>query len=303
MGKIIDLKTVEDYNNELGVETFNPLVSIVDMSELEGIKHGLKRFGFYCIYLKNLNCGTLQYGRSQYDYREGTLVFIAPGQVAGIDDDEISYGNKGWILMFHPDLLLGTQLAQKIKSYTFFEYSSNEALHMSDREHEIVKDCFKGIREEISNETDKHTKQIVTANIEVFLNHCLRFYDRQFESREPVNKDIIIQFENLLDKYFSTDAPHTIGLPSVSWCAEQVHLSPNYFGDLIKKETGNSAQEYIKGKIIEQAKGLLFGTNKTVSEIAYSMGFNYPNHFSRMFKKEVGITPNEFRLENKRGRH
>ena len=298
MGKIKNLDSVQDYNEELGVETLHPLVSVVDVSELGGIRHGLKRFGFYCVYLKHLNCGTLQYGQNKYDYREGTLVFIGPGQVAGVDDDEISYGNKGWILMFHPDLLLGTPLARRMSEYSFFSYSSNEALHMSDREKEIITNCFREIREELQHSIDKHTKQIVAANIEVFLNHCVRFYDRQFITREVVNKDVLTRFESLLNSYFASDNPVRLGLPSVAWCADQVHLSPNYFGDLIKKETGNSPQEYIQLQVIERAKEMLFDSDKTVSEIAYSLGFNYPHHLSRMFKKVVGKTPNEYRTAN-----
>lgn len=296
MGKITNLDTIQDYNNELGVETLHPLVNVIDMSQLNGIRHGLKRFGFYCIYLKKLNCGTLQYGRNRYDYQDGTLVFIAPGQVAGVDDDGITYGSKGWILMFHPDLLLRTPLARKMSEYSFFSYSSNEALHMSEREEQIIVNCLNGIAEELHHAIDRHSKQIITANIEVMLNHCVRFYDRQFVTREVVNRDTVTRFELLLDNYFTTDAPQRIGLPSVAWCADQVHLSPNYFGDLIKKETGKSAQECIQLNVISRAKEMLLDSDKTISEIAYTLGFKYPHHLSRMFKKHVGKSPNDYRI-------
>lgn len=295
MGKIKELHQVKDYNDDLGIATGHPLVNIVNMSELESIKHGLKRFGIYCVYLKELDCGTIQYGRSKYDYQEGTLLFISPGQISGIDDEKVAYDAKGWILMFHPDLLLGSSLYNRMKDFHFFSYSSNEALHLSDKEKDIVIAIFRNIQEELSNTNDNHTQQIVLSYIEVFLNLCVRFYERQFATREVVNKDILTRFKVLINEYFVSNKPQTIGLPTVSWCASQVHLSPNYFGDLVKKETGKTAQEYIQRHIVEQAKDMLFGTNQTVSEIAYRLGFQYPNHLSRMFKKVVGKSPKEFR--------
>ena len=295
MGTIIKLDSVQDYNELLGVETVHPLVSVVDFSELESVRHCLKNFGFYCIFLKHIDCGPLLYGRNQYDYQEGTLVFIAPGQVAGVDDDKVSYRYKGWCLMFHPDLLRGTSLGRRMADYSFFSYSSNEALHMSEREQHIIINCFHEIKEELQHAIDKHSKQIIAANIEVLLNHCVRFYDRQFVTRETVNKDSLTRFEELLRGYFASDKPQQLGLPSVAWCADQLHLSANYFGDLIKKETGKSAQEYIQLTTIDRAKELLIEGNKSVSEIAYELGFKYPQHFTRVFKKNVGYTPNEYR--------
>ena len=295
MGTIVKLDSVQDYNELLGVETLHPLVSVVDFSELESVRHCLKNFGFYCIFLKHLDCGPLLYGRNRYDYREGTLVFIAPGQVFGIDDGKILYGYKGWCLMFHPDLLRGTSLARRMADYSFFSYSSNEALHMSEREQQIIINCFREIREELQHAIDKHSKQIIAANIEVLLNHCVRFYDRQFVTRENVNKDLLTRFEELLRDYFTSDKPQSLGLPSVAWCADRLHLSANYFGDLIKKETGKSAQEYIQLTTIDRAKELLTEGGRSVSEIAYEQGFKYPHHLSRLFKKVLGYTPNEYK--------
>lgn len=295
MGDIIQLNSVQDYNELLGVETLHPLVSVVDMSQLEVIRHSRKNFGFYCIFLKQLDCGPLLYGRNQYDYREGTLVFVAPGQVAGINDNGETRNPHGWILMFHPDLLRGTPLDRQMKEYTFFSYESNEALHMSERERQIVINCFKEIREELEHAIDKHSKQIVAANIEVLLNHCVRFYDRQFITREIVNHDLLSRFENLLDNYFNSDKPQQFGLPSVAWCSGELYLSANYFGDLIKKETGKSAQEYIQLVTIERAKKLLTEGNQSISEIAYILGFKYPHHLSRLFKKVTGMAPNQYR--------
>ena len=295
MGDIIQLNSVQDYNELLGVETLHPLVNVVDMSELEVIRHSRKNFGFYCIFLKQLVCGPLLYGRNQYDYREGTLVFVAPGQVAGINDNGETRNPHGWILMFHPDLLRGTPLDRQMKDYTFFSYESNEALHMSERERQIIVNCLKEIREELEHAIDRHSKQIIAANIEVLLNHCVRFYDRQFVTREIVNRDLLSRFEHLLDSYFNSDKPQQTGLPSVAWCSGELHLSANYFGDLIKKETGKSAQEYIQQVTIERAKKLLAEKKRSVSEIAYALGFKYPHHLSRLFKKVAGITPNEYR--------
>lgn len=295
MNDALDLKSIQDYNNHLGVETLHPMVSVVDFSQLETIKHGKKYFGFYCIVLKQLECGTLMYGRNQYDYQEGTMVFIAPGQIAGNNDGKETRNPKGWVLMFHPDLLYGTPLARRIKDYSFFSYDSNEALHMSERERQIIINSFMEIKEELEHAIDKHSKQIIAANIEVMLNHCIRFYDRQFVTREISNHTILSRFEKLLAGYFETDLSQKIGLPSVQYCAEQLHLSPNYFGDLIKRETGKTAIEYIQLSVINMAKDLLTSSDKSVSEIAYYLGFKYPHHLSRMFKKIVGTSPLEFR--------
>lgn len=295
MNDALDLKSIQDYNNHLGVETLHPMVSVVGFSQLETIKHGKKYFGFYCIVLKQLECGTLMYGRNQYDYQEGTMVFIAPGQLAGNDDGKETRNPKGWVLMFHPDLLYGTPLARRIKDYSFFSYDSNEALHMSERERQIIINCFMEIKEELEHAIDKHSKQIIAANIEVMLNHCIRFYDRQFVTREIPNHSILSRFERLLADYFETDLSQKIGLPSVQYCAEQLHLSPNYFGDLIKRETGKTAIEYIQLSVINMAKDLLTSSDKSISEIAYYLGFKYPHHLSRMFKKIVGVSPQDFR--------
>ena len=284
MGTIVKLNTIQEYNMVMGVETLHPLVSVVDFSTLKSLKHGRKNFGFYCIFLKQLKCGELSYGRSTYDYQEGTLVFVAPGQVAGID-----------VLAFHPDLLRGTSLGRKMKDYSFFSYEANEALHMSERERQIILNCFVEIQEELERAIDKHSKDIIASTIELLLNHCQRFYDRQFITRENINKDILVRFENLLSDYFESDQPQTVGLPSVQYVADRLHLSPNYFGDLIKKETGKSAQESIQLFVIEKAKERLYDENKTVSEVAYELGFKYPHHLSRLFKKVVGMTPNEYR--------
>ena len=295
--RIINMESVQDYNDNLGVETMHPLVSVVDMSELPVIRHSLKRFGFYCIFLKQLDCGTILYGRSKYDYREGALLCVAPGQVAGSDDGGVSVNYKGWILMFHPDLLRGTSLASKMKDYSFFSYSSNEALHTSECERKTIINFMREIREELKRPIDRHSKRIIVSNIELLLNHCIRYYDRQFITREVVNHDVLSRFEALLSEYF--DASHTEqGLPTVAWFADKLYLSPNYFGDLVKRETGISPQEYIQKFIVEKAKSLLVDNKFTVSQTAYALGYKYSNHFSRVFKRMTGLSPNEYKLQN-----
>ena len=295
MKEVLDLKTIDDYNAFLGLETLNPLVSLVDFSDVKVLKHRRKCFNFYEIFLKEKIHGSISYGRGKYDYQEGTLVFIAPGQMGGIDDDGETLNPGGHALLFHPDLIRNTLLAKKMKDYTFFSYEVNEALHMSDREKQTVMNCFAEIGEELRHPIDRHSCAIIVSNIEVLLNHCLRFYDRQFATREPVNKDVLVRFEALLNGYFDSGKPQDLGLPSVAWCAEQLHFSPNYFGDLVKKETGKSAIEYIHLAVIGRVKDLLMGTDKTVSEIAYEVGFQYPHHLSRMFKKIAGCSPLEYR--------
>jgi AraC-like DNA-binding protein len=297
MDEILTLDNISQYNSMRGVETHHPLVSVIDMSKAKPSKSNRIHFGFYCVFLKEVKCGDLKYGCNYYDYQEGTLVFVAPGQILGINSNEI-IKPKGWALLFHPDLIKGTALGHNMKDYTFFSYEVNEALHLSEKERQIVIDCFNKIDYELKQTIDKHSKKLISSNIELLLNYCMRFYDRQFITRDNVNKDVLIKFENLLNNYFQSDKPQTIGLPSVKYCADQLHFSPNYLGDLIKKETGKSAQEHIQLKLIDVAKEKIFDTGKSVSEIAYELGFRYPQHFSRLFKKQVGYTPNEYRSLN-----
>ena len=291
-------ETVNDYNVFNNNETLHPLVSVVDLSKANPRQGSRMYFGFYTIFLKDVKCGDLIYGRHTYDYQEGTLVFFAPGQVAGMNSNGEIYQPKGHALVFHPDLIHGTQLGRHIQDYTFFGYQSNEALHLSERERKIVLDCFSKIEYELERAVDKHSKRLIVSNIELFLDYCIRFYDRQFIIRDNVHKGILERFEHLLNEYFQTDKPQTIGLPSVAWCANELNLSPSYFGDLIKKETGNTAQGYIQSKVINVAKERIFDHSKSVSQIAYELGFKYPQHFARLFKQWVGQSPNEYRMLN-----
>lgn len=303
MNKIVNFNTINEYNVFNNCETLHPLISVIDFSKAherswEGEKKVLIYYGFYCIFLKDIKCGDLRYGCNYYDYQEGTLVFVAPGQVMEVETDGQVYQPKGYALVFHPDLIHGTSLFKSMNDYNFFSYNANEALHLSERERQIVLDSLSKIRFELELGVDKHSKKLIASNIELFLNYCERFYDRQFTTRENVNKGILERFEEVLNAYFISDKPNVIGLPSVGYCADELHLSANYFGDLIKKETGKSAQEYIQNKIIDVAKNQILGNNKTVNEIAYDLGFKYPQHFSRLFKQRVGYTPNEYRRLN-----
>jgi AraC-like DNA-binding protein len=297
MDDILKLDNITQYNSMRRVETLHPLVSVVDMSKAQPTLSTRINFGFYCVFLKEIKCGDLKYGCNYYDYQEGTLVFVAPGQILGVNSKEIIQP-KGWALLFHPDLIRGTSLGHNIKDYTFFSYEVNEALHLSEKEKQIVIDCLNKIDYELRQSIDKHSKKLIANNIELLLNYCMRFYDRQFITRSNVNKDFLIKFENLLDEYFKSDRPLLLGLPTVKYCADNIHLSANYLGDLIKKETGKSPQEHIQLKLMEVAKEKIFDKSKSVSEIAYDLGFKHPQHFSRMFKNETGYTPNEYRLLN-----
>ena len=298
MNKIEHFEHVFEYNDLLGVETLHPLVSVIDLSKSRRIRHMRHTFGFYTLFLKEVRCGNLIYGRQYYDYQEGTIVAIAPGQVAGVEDNGEEFQPKGWALVFHPDLIRGTSLGRNIRSYSFFSYEANEALHLSEQERAIVVDCLHKIRTETEHAVDKHTRRLITANIELLLDYCVRFYERQFLTRSQVNSDLLIRFETLLDAYFSSDRPQSEGLPSVKYFAEQLHLSANYFGDLIKKETGRTAQDHIQLKLIDVAKERIFDVRKSVGEIAYELGFQYPQPSTRPFKKLTGLTPKEYRTPN-----
>ena len=298
MDEIIKLDNISQFNNLRGIETFHPLVSVLDFSKMKLIPEARAYYGFYCVFLKEAVCGDLKYGCNYYDYQEGTLVFIAPGQIVGIGNKPGAATPKGWGLLFHPDLIRGTSLGQNIKKYTFFSYEANEALHLSEKERHVVLDCLDNIDHELRQSIDKHSKTLIANNIELLLNYCMRYYDRQFITRSLVNKDILGRFEKLLDNYFQSELVHTMGLPTVKYCADQLHLSANYFGDLIKKETGKSAQESIQLKVLTLARERIFDRSKTLSEIAYELGFKSPQHFSRMFKNETGQTPNEYRSLN-----
>ncbi|WP_027127263.1 helix-turn-helix domain-containing protein [Gelidibacter mesophilus] len=298
MDKIHNINTVSEHDAFYHKENLHPLVSIMDFDgRVPEIYAKKLNFGFYAVYLKDVICGDITYGKNTYDYQDKTLVFVAPGQVINVKIDD-NYKPQGWALLFHPDLIRGTQLGKEISNYYFFNYNANEALHISAKERKIVLDCFEKIKFELEQGTDQHSKKLIVDNIELFLNYCTRFYDRQFITRNDANSDVLQTFEAILNDYFSSKQPKILGLPSVTYCAEKVHLSTNYFGDLIKKETGKTALEYIQLKVMNKAKQEILENKQSISEIAYGLGFKYPQHFTRLFKQKVGVSPIEFRNLN-----
>lgn len=293
--KIMNIESIAEYNEILGVETLHPSVSVIDLSKAQPLRHQRHIFGFYAIFLKEVKCGDILYGRQKYDYQKGTVVCLAPGQVIGIEDNGEVFQPKGWALCFHPDLIRGTSIGNHIKEYSYFSYENNEALHLSQKEREIFVDCLQKIQHELEHDIDRMSRRLISTNIELLLDYCLRFYERQFITRQNVNMDILSRFETLLDNYFTSGMAQQEGLPSVKWCAGELCLSPNYFGDLIKKETGRTAQEHIQARIMDIAKERVINPSLSISGIAYELGFQYPQHFTRMFKKSTGMTPVEYR--------
>ncbi|AYQ31850.1 AraC family transcriptional regulator [Runella sp. SP2] len=303
MEKIVNIDSISGFNAANNHKTLHPLVTVIDYSkanprewgDVDSIKFN---YGLYSIILKDVVCGDLRYGRHYYDYQAGTLVFYAPGQFISMENPKVVYQPMGFGLLFHPDFLIGTPLGKTIHNYKFFNYQTHEALHLSDDERTMILDIFGKIEFELKQPIDKHSKKLIASNIELFLDYCQRFYDRQFITRDVAHKGILEKFEELLNSYFLSENPQTIGLPSVAYCAAELHLSANYFGDLIKKETGQSAKDYILSKTLDMAKSKIFESNKTVNEIAYELGFKYPQHFTRLFKQKVGVSPMEYRGVN-----
>ena len=298
MDKILNLDSVDLYNKLYGLETLNPLVSVIDLNKATSSVDLIRfNYGIYALYLKLEKACDIKYGRQTYDYQEGTIACFAAGQTAETNPttDKVQVNAHG--ILFHPDLLRGTSLGKNIKKYTFFSYEVNEALHLSEEERSIVMDCLKIIRMELEHGVDKHSKTLLVNHIELLLNYCMRFYERQFITRGKTNRDVLTRFENLLDEYFESTLAEQDGLPTVKYFADKLCLSSNYFGDMFKKETGKSPQEYIQEKVIELAKERISGTADKVSQIAYSLGFQYPQHFCRLFKKRVGYTPSEYRAQ------
>ncbi len=293
--EIIKLNSIDAYNKIYGLETYHPLVTVVD---LKNARYKVDRvrldYGLYALFLKNgVNC-TLKYGRQSYDYQEGTIVSFSPGQMVDVEaiDDNTPLDVIG--LLFHPDLIYGTPLANKIKNYGFFEYSQREAVHLSEEERRLFLECLDRISQEIKHPVDNHTAEIVASHIQLLLDYLARFYERQFITRRKANSDILQKFERALKEYYQEGKSHD-GFPSVNYFADKVNLTPGYFGDMVKKETGKTAKEFISLHIIDMAKQRLSVSDEDISIIAYELGFQYPQHFSRMFKRVTGITPTQFR--------
>jgi AraC-like DNA-binding protein len=242
--------------------------------------------------------GTMTYGRTSYDFQHGTLVFISPGQVIEPPEYELEDERHGWTMIFHPDLIRNSTLERNMDSYTFFDYETNEALHLSKEEQEYLTGMVSQIKKEYSQNLDGHSYRLILSNIELLMNNCLRFYDRQFYMRSGFNKDFVSSFEKHLKEYFNADKPIELGIPSVSYFSDELNMSANYLSDLLKKETGESAKGHINRMIVEKAKSALLNPSLSVSEIAYSLGFEHPQSLTRLFKTKTGLTPKEYRNQN-----
>ena len=300
MNDIYRFETIDDFNKAINIETLHPLISIVDFAKTESnidVNNIKISTGFYTIMFKGNKHCNVKYGRNQYDYQEGTLIFFAPEQVIEFETN-IEESPIGWGLSFHPDLIRQTSLGKNIRNYSFFDYDTSEALHLSEKEKQILSEIISKIDIELNQNIDIHSQTLIISNIELLLNYCTRYYDRQFITRKNYNKDFVSKLESVLKHYFDTEDIQKQGLPSVKYCAERLNLSANYLSDLLKKETGKNTQEHIHYYLIEQAKNTLLNTDLTVSEIAYNLGFDYPQYFSKIFKKKTGYSPIEYRQMN-----
>lgn len=293
MAKILKVNKTSDYSGYHGLTDRHPLVSVIDFSEISPIRHSLNSYSVYGVFVQDNNDLDLTYGCGRYDYKNGSLICVAPGQIGGKEDNGERVSIGGWALLFHPELIHGSQLEKEIKTYSFFDYRVNEALHMNDKEHKIVVSLLQKIRLEIENPRDDFQDEILVGYISLLLKHCQRFYNRQFITRKLVNSDILAKFDDFLNNYFADNLQLKTGLPTVNICAEHLCMSSNYFSDLIKKMTGESAGRHIRQFIIRQIKNEL-ASGQTVAEVAYKLGFEYPAHLSRMFKKETGMTPTDY---------
>jgi AraC-like DNA-binding protein len=298
MMKTIHIKSIIELHRMLGLKPpVHPLISLIEVDGTPAIDEWPENefqvvIDYYMISQKVITGYALRYGRNTYDFSDGVLMFAAPGQVfAGNRNIQA----KGWVLCFHPDIIYKTQLGQKIREYTFFSYEVHEALHVSEEEKKILTDIAQMIREEYSRNIDNYTQDLIVSQLEVLLNYAKRFFGRQFITRKASNSDLISRFEAYLNSYFCSDQPTQRGLPSVNDCAKKLGMSPDYLSDMLKHHTGKSTQEHIHYHLIDRAKTQLLGTSHTVSEIAYALGFEYPQYFSKLFKFKTGMTPVEFR--------
>ncbi|MGH1339433.1 MAG: helix-turn-helix domain-containing protein [Aureispira sp.] len=300
MKKIVHINNITEVHQFLGLEKpKHPLISVIPFGKEQqsiAVNNFKYTFGLYQISLKG-NCPFVitKYGRNSYDFQECSLIFTAPNQILEFNKDYQTDDTHCWTLIFHPDLIRKSELGKKIEHYSFFSYAANEALHLSNDERKTVTEITNKIEQEYNNNIDAHSQTLIISNLELLLHYCVRFYDRQFYTRTNLNQDIARDFEQLLKNYFKEEKQLDLGLPSVQYCAQSMNLSPRYLSDLLRKETGKSTQEHIHHYIIEKAKNRLLNSKESASEIAYALGFEYPQYFSKMFKKKTAMTPNEYR--------
>ena len=304
MDGFLEFENISLFNKALGQKPpKHPLISIIDFSNVDfenlgDLNNQKINTSFYSIFLKQLKEGSLKYGRRHLDFQNGSLFFTVPNQLVSIGNPELSECKYSWGIVFHPDLILSTSLHDKINDYTFFNYGVDEVLHVSKQEKKGLTEILSTLKKEINRPIDQHTKKVISSSLELILNHCERYYDRQFITRQEVNKDVVTTLNQYLSDYFSSDLPKTNGLPTVKVCAEKVHLSPNYLSDLLKKETGKSTQDFIHLHVLREAKNQLLNSYSPISQIAFSLGFEFPQYFGKLFKNKVGVSPSEFRNLN-----
>lgn len=306
MQDILNIESISQFHEILGLPSpHHPLISLIDENdamskpEMDDQLFDLRfTCEMYAIMYKDKISGSIGYGRSTYDFQEGTLIFASPGQVFTSPKKEDLKGKTGWTLLFHPDLLRKSILGSKMDSYSYFSYEINEALHLSTKEETFVLDLVLKIQEEYSLNLDQHSQTLILSNLELLLNYCMRYYDRQFYTRTNIHKDFVTKFEATLINYFKSNKIEEQGLPSTNYFGKQLNLSTNYLSDMLKKETGKSIKEHVDAYVIEKAKLILLNSSKKVSEIAYDLGFDYPQSFTRLFKNKTGLSPVEYRKLN-----
>ena len=291
----VNYNTVQEFNDHLGFETLHPLVSVVRSDKPRKIEESIYHYGLYALFLKENKGCKLSYGRTEYDFDEMTVTSFAPGQTIHVEPNPDVPVPKWTALVFHPDLLSRTQLGRNISRYEFFDYTSNEALHLSCGEIEIFRGVLDMIAQELHRSIDKHSRELIVSNIELLLNYCLRFYDRQFITREEINHGVVKKFLTLLDEYINDKAEYE-GLPTVAYFADKCFLSTGYFGTLVKTETGRTAKDIINDRVLAKAKELLQSETITITEVSQRIGFEYPQHFVRFFKSLTGKTPSQWRV-------
>jgi AraC-like DNA-binding protein len=294
---IYKVETIDQLHEIGGLEKpRHPLLSVIDYSKIEvedGPESGSFMCSFYSVNFKK-HCSFL-YGRQKFDHGEGTLHCTAPEQLIAFDRTKEAGSTEGWGLYFHPELIRNSALGDKIKEYGFFTYSENEALHLSDQEKNTLIAILKQLKKEYHTNIDHYSNELIISNIELLLNYCKRFYGRQFITRTNQNKDILSRFETFISSYFNSDDLKTKGIPSVKYCAEKMNLSPNYFSDLLRSETGKTTQDHIHYYLLDKAKNLLVNSDLSIAEIAYELGFEYAQNFSKLFKKKTGLSPTLYR--------
>lgn len=291
--EIIRLNSIGDFCERYGCKMQHPLITVIDSHDIANVKYELRSCGFYCVFLKG-ESGSMTYGLSKYEYGEATMAFIAPDQIFGNATGH-EEGTTSKMLAFHPSIIHDSPLASRFKYYSFFSYESNRALHLTPEEKTIIDSLYEGLSMELEHPIDASSRSIILSFLELLFSYCMRFYTRQYNAASKMSNQLIDRFNAVLKDYFESNLPVEKGLPTVAYCAQQLSLSPNYFGDLVKKSTGHTAKEHIHMAVVERVKFLIVSTKQSISEIAYAVGFKYPHHLSRVFRHVTGITPIEFR--------